>query len=239
MILFNKKTPFEENYFMKLTVFEKKKVINCCNIDLIPDVTFNESKLYPIEWFKQQFNFIDDLNLREHLADTYYQTRFAYSLMRTLSLPLGKHKGILKLQIIEYASICEALLNYTITKYFKDEFESTYASVEYQDISNSISNLLKVSFDGHDTFFCKKKTKKASITYCSNPQKAEFAFKKGIITLDTMNAYCTLYDLRNNAHILKAAANNYYPKIKEAKSAYELLYTFIAEIRSFFVSNPT
>lgn len=157
--------------------------------------------------------------------------------MRALSLPMGKNKGIIKLQIIEYASICEALLNYTILKFFKEEFENEFASNEFNDISNSISSRLKMSFEGQEVFICKKKSQKASITHCSNPQKAEFAISKGILSLSTKDSYCKLYDLRNNAHILKATANNYYPKITESKSAYELVYAFILEIRQFFESN--
>ena len=82
-------------------------------------------------------------------------------------------------------------------------------------------------------YFCKKKKNKASVAFCSNPPKAEFAHEKGMMTTDTKDKYCALYDLRNNTHILKAAKNNYYPKIGEAKLAYELLYTFISEIRDY------
>ena len=213
---------------------EKKKVIKCCNSGLIPDVSFDFDKQHPIDWFKKKFDFIDDTKLQEHLADVYYQARFTYTLMRTLSLPLGKHKGILKLQIIEYASICEALLNYTITKFFKEEFEKEFASEEYHNITNSISKKVKIQFDGQPAFICKRKTIKASISFCSNPSKAEFALKKKILSLQTKEKYCELYELRNNTHILKAVANDYYPKIPEAKSAYELLYTFIEEISDFF-----
>ena len=39
---------------------------------------------------------------------------------------MAKNKGIVKFQIIQYASICEALLNYTLETYFKEEFESRY-----------------------------------------------------------------------------------------------------------------
>ena len=221
---------------MKLTIEEKKKVIKCCNVDLIPDADFDLTKQYPIDWFKKKFDFIDDIKLQEHLADIYYQARFSYTLMRTLSLSQSKYKGILKLQIIEYASICEALLNYSINKFFKDEFEEMFAIVEYTNVSGSISSKFKTMFDGQEVFICKKKTNKFSVSFCSNPQKAVYAHNKGIISLSTKDAYCTLYDLRNNTHIIKAVKNDYYPKISEGKMAYELLNTFIEEVRNFFVT---
>ena len=54
---------------------------------------------------------------------------------------------------------------------------------------------------------------------------------------DTQKQYCELYELRNNAHILKAATADYYPKLKEASAAYELTFRFIAEIKAYFTKH--
>ena len=51
------------------------------------------------------------------VTDAFYQARFMYKLMNALNLPLAKQKGIVKFQIIQYASICEAILDMAITKY--------------------------------------------------------------------------------------------------------------------------
>lgn len=77
---------------MKLSTAEKGKVVSCCNQSLISDRNFNPSQKYPIVWFQQQFSFIQNEKVREHLADEFYQTRFAYTLMQTLSLPMAKTK---------------------------------------------------------------------------------------------------------------------------------------------------
>lgn len=223
---------------MKLSPAEKGKVVSCCNDNLISDYDFDPKSEYPIDWFQRQFSFVQDQKVREHLADEFYQTRFAYTLMQTLSLPMAKNKGIVKFQIIQYASICEALLNYTLETYFKDEFESRYAATTYADFPSALSSSTKITFEGKSLYLCRAKTEKAKITWTANPIKAVFALEKGVLSQNTKDKYCALYDLRNNAHILKAATADYYPKLKEASAGYELVFQFISEIRAFFEANP-
>ena len=223
---------------MKLSPAEKGKFVSCCNDNLISYDGFDPDREYPIDWFKRQFSFVQDQKVREHLADEFYQTRFAYTLMQTLSLPMAKNKGIVKFQIIQYASICEALLNYALETYFKEEFESRYAATTYVDFPSALSINTKITFEGKPLYLCKGKTEKAKITWTANPTKATFALEKGVLSQDTKDKYCALYDLRNNAHILKAATADYYPKLKEASAGYELVFHFIAEIRAFFEANP-
>lgn len=153
--------------------------------------------------------------------------------MKTLQLPMSKNKGLIKFQIIQYASICEALLNYTIEKYFKTEFENQYATNTYANCANAMPLKTKITYDGTPVYLCRNKKKKAKIEWTSAATKADFATNKGIIGQQTREAFCSLYDLRNNAHILKAVKSNYYPKPKEAADAYKLVFDFITEIKLF------
>lgn len=222
---------------MNLNSKIKATVVRCCNEKLISDANFDIEKDYPAEWFKNLFSFLNNEKLKEHLGDEFYQTRFLCSLMQTLSLPMSKNKGIVKFQIIQYASICEALLNFTLEQYFKEEFETTFAATTYSEAKDSLSALTKITYNGTPLFICRSKKEKAKISFTSTPVKAEFALQKGILTEKTKKDYCDLYDLRNNTHILKATAIDYYPKIKEARDAYELTYRFIDEIRTYFTLN--
>ena len=219
---------------MKLTPEEKRKVVSCCNGNLIPDHDFDWVHNYPREWFQQKFDFIPDERLKEHLGDEFYQTRFAYTLMQTLSLPMSKNKGIIKFQIIRYASICEALLNYTLEHYFKETFENQFAAVTFKKCSQALTEKTKITYDGKALYLCDTKSEKAKIEWTANPVKADFALENGILSETTKKKYCELYDLRNNAHILKAARADYYPRLKDASAAYELAVQFIEEIRAYF-----
>lgn len=42
---------------MKLTPEEKRKVVSCCNGNLIPDHDFDWVHNYPREWYQQKFDF--------------------------------------------------------------------------------------------------------------------------------------------------------------------------------------
>ena len=47
--------------------------------------------------------------------------------MNGLRLPIAKHRAIVRFQIIQYASICEAILQAAIETFYKSEFEEKYA----------------------------------------------------------------------------------------------------------------
>lgn len=215
---------------------EKAKVIRCCNQGLITDESFNPENMYHNEWFLSLFDFIDDAKIREQLGEAFYQARFTYKLMQVLSLKQPKNRGIVKFQIIQYASICEGLLNYTLSQHFKSEFEKAYASHSFTDCTQALSGKTQITYDGKKVILCTEKVEKAKLQFASNPLKSAFALEKGIITESTKRKYCTLYDLRNNAHILKAAKADYHPNINEAKEAYALCFDFINEVKSFYLS---
>lgn len=223
---------------MKLTKEERAKVVGCCNEQLITDYNYDYRTEYPIEWFKRQFSFIPDSAVQSQLGAAFYEARFMYAFMSVLNLKLDKTKGIIKYQIIQYASICEALLNYTIDAYYKEEFGTKYASQVLTKVSQATSSLTQITYDGTPVYLCKYKNEKAPVTWTSTPTKTEFAVEKGIISEATKDKFCTLYDLRNNAHILKAASANYSPLKKEAQEGYELTFQFINEVRNFFAAHP-
>ena len=222
---------------MKLNQQEKAKVVSCCNSGLITDENYNPDTTYPTDWFTSLFNFIDDETVKEQLGEAFYQARFTYKLMQVLSLKQSKNKGIVKFQIIQYASICEGLLNYVLSKYFRKEFGEEYASVKFTNCTNALSGKTQITYDGKKVVLCTEKTDNAKLEVASNPTKSEFALKMGILSQNTKDKYCALYDLRNNAHILKAAKAKYFPKINEAKDAYLLCFSFIEEIKNFCLTN--
>lgn len=61
---------------MKLSKQEREKVVACCKNIMITDHDFNLDEEYPIDWFKKQFDFVDDEKIKEHLGDEFYQARF-------------------------------------------------------------------------------------------------------------------------------------------------------------------
>lgn len=215
-----------------------KQVINYCNRDIVPDSKFADLNIYPSEWFVQYFSFLEDSNVEKYLGDAFYQARFTYKLMTALKLPLSKHKAIVCFQIIQYASICEALLQTVISKYFKTQFEKKYAIIEYKKCPTAVSKVTKIMYEGEEVFLCKQIEKKADIKRERNDNKTAFAVEHGIITLETKEKIDGLYTLRNNVHILKAAEKNYNPRLYESKEAFLLMQRVTEEIKEFYKNNP-
>lgn len=210
------------------------QVINFCNRDLVPDSTFRNSNIYPSDWFIQYFSFLEDARLEKYLGEAFYQARFMYKLMNSLNLPLAKHKGIVNYQIIQYASICEAILQHTIEKFYKTEFENKYAIFELVKCQNALSTDTKITYSGTSLYMCKEKKKKADIKRTRIDYKTDFAVVHDIISPSTKNKFDNLYDLRNNIHILKAANSNYNPKLYESKNAFKLMQQFVEEVKRFY-----
>lgn len=213
-------------------------VIKFCNRDLVPDQAFNPENQFHNEWFISYFSFLSNATVAAQLGDAFYQARFMYKLMNALNLPLAKQRGIVKFQIVQYASICEAVLDMAIIKYFNEDAEEAFSVCELVKYPNAMSIDTKITCGGTPLVLCKSKKKKGDLKRTRVDFKTKYAVSKGLITQSTKDAVDNLYDLRNNIHILKAANSQYIPKLREAREAFALMQTFVSEIKSFYLSHP-
>lgn len=104
---------------MALSKEKIAEVVRYCNRDLVPDIDFSPDEKYHNEWFISYFSFLQNQQVEEQLGDAFYQARFMYKLMNALNLSLAKQRGIVKIQIVQYASICEAVLDLAINRFLK------------------------------------------------------------------------------------------------------------------------
>ena len=205
-----------------------------CNRDLVPDQDFSPDDQYHNEWFISYFSFLHDPQVEEQLGDAFYQARFMYKLMNALNLPLAKQKGIVKFQIVQYASICEAVLDLAINRFFKEDAENEFSVNELVKYPNAISADTKITCGNTQLILCKTKHKKGDLRRTRVDFKTKFGVSKGLISQATKEGFDSLYDLRNNIHILKAANSQYTPKLKEAKAAFLLMQSFVGEIKNYY-----
>ena len=210
------------------------EVIRYCIRDIVPDESFRANENYPSNWFVDYFDFIDDAKIQQQLGDAYYQARFLYKLMAGLRLPLSKQRGVVKFQIVQYASICEAILDVAITKYFKSEAEDRFSVIELRKESTALAKDIKISKGSTQLYVCSEKKKKGILKRTRVEFKTEFAVEKGLLASDLKDRLDTLYDLRNNVHIIKAAEAGYNPKLREAKEGFELMRDVVEYIRQYY-----
>ena len=214
-----------------ITTDMKREIISYCNQDIVPDENFNRQTQYHSEWFTQYFSFLSDTSLATNLGEAFYQARFLYKLMTALTLPKAKSYGIIKFQIIQYASIYEGILDYLLNKYYKDETEHKYANIEYSRVSISAS--AKITYDGAVVELYKKKIKTKPIKYMRIQYRLDFAVEKAIISRTLRDRVDALYDTRNNIHILRAIQTQYKPRVNDSKLAFELMNDFVNEVKTF------
>lgn len=207
-------------------------VVNYCNKDLVPDADYDAEEQFESEWFENYFDFLGDENLKKHLGTAFYQARFMYKLMSALRLPKAKHQGIVKFQIIQYASIYEAILDYILKRDFEDEITERHGDMVYTPVP-ALSKDTKIFYKENPIYSCQKVKKKKAIRFMRIDWRTAFAVEKGIISEDVSKRICALYDLRNNVHILKATRNNYFPTIRQSKDAFELMEEFVAQVKIY------
>ncbi len=133
------------------------EVIRFCNHHLVPDEEYDHMEQYPSEWLEEYFSFIVEEPVKRQLGDAFYQARFIYKLMCGLRLPLAKQRGIVKFQIVQYASICEAALDATITRFYKEEAEKSFSVMELRKDNNAVSNGTTFAHNGKTLYLCFEK----------------------------------------------------------------------------------
>ena len=214
----------------------KQAVIYECNHNIVPDPTFDYSADgYPSDWFVNYFSFLGDTSLQKNLGEAFYQARFVYKLMKELHLTKAKYYAFVKFQIIQYASIYEAILDYCLEKYHKDEIMTRYAEVAYVP-APILASKTTVKYNSEEVFLCLKRIRKKPIKLIRIQDRTEFAVEKSMISDAMRTRICNLYDTRNNIHILKATQSKYVPNLTEAKTAYSLMGDFVSEIKAYISS---
>ena len=213
-------------------------IIEFCNSHIVPDKNFIAAPSgYQSSWFEAYFDFISDHVLGKHLGEAFYQARFLYKIMLALHLPQSKNKGFVKFQIIQYASICEALLQFVIETKFKEEYTREHVIYDFTLNQNALSKSTAITFEGKDLFLCNRKKKKVDLKRERIDNKIAFCLGKNVISESSASAFQQLYEARNNIHILKAINSNYSPKVSEAKSAFILMQKIRDEVKHFIENN--
>lgn len=216
----------------------RESVVSYCNNHIVPEENYiaNPTYSHPIEWFKEYFSFISDTNLKNKLAEAYYQARFAYKIVQGLKLTSFKKTAFLKFQIQQYASIYEALLDYTLETYHKEEIKNDILkTIEYRPVSAfaSPTEMFYTEEKKKEKIYtCKKKEFYKALKSIKIDEKTKIAINYRIFDLSVKADLDALYDIRNCIHLLKAAQTNYRPTIKEGKRAFELMDKMVYAIKA-------
>lgn len=230
---------FDRKTIQPLDIGKIKHVVSCINRDIVPDKYYDRNTCHISAWFEKYFSFLRNPNLEKHLGEAFHQSRLLYKTMIALRLPQGKMRGFVKFEIIQYAAICEAIIDYSIEHFFKADAEIAFCKIEYSKCSDVLTSETTITHDGENIFLCRAKKKKVPLKCVRITERLDLVVRKNLISTPIRDRIENLYDTRNNVHILKAAMSNYIPKITEAKEAFLLMQDFVNEVKKFYTQNPS
>jgi hypothetical protein len=203
------------------------EVLNYCKRDLPQDHN----------WYINEFDFIKDQALQESLAREFYTARYIYKLMEALFLEDYELHAHLKFQIIQYASIYEAVINYLLLNNFKEDenVKKISAHISLREIA-ALSGLTEITYEGNKIFTCLKKETKTPWTSIPFHDKVDASVDIGFVNEIYADEIKSFYTLRNSIHIEAAAKKNIEYEIEQSKIAYKRLRPFIDDIKAFLLN---
>ncbi len=203
------------------------EVLNYCKRDLPQEH----------DWYINEFDFIKDQALQESLAREFYTARYIYKLMEALFLEDYELHAHLKFQIIQYASIYEAVINYLLLNNFKEDenVKKISTHISLKDIA-ALSGLTEITYEGNKIFTCLKKETKTPWTSIPFHDKVDASVDIGFVNEIYADEIKSFYTLRNSIHIEAAAKKNIEYEIEQSKIAYRRLRPFINDIKAFLLN---
>lgn len=207
---------------MPLPTTTSEEVLNYCKRDLPND----------FEWYRNEFDFVTDNDLQEELAKAFYSSRYIYKLMEGLAISGNELHAHLKFQIMQYASIYEAVINYLLLNRYKEHasVQAIQLHKSYRPIA-ALAAPTKLTYEGNDTFICLYKDAKTPWTSIPFQDKVNAASDIGLIDEQLGEEIKEFYRLRNAVHIETAARRGINYEVEEAKLAYRRMRPFIDQIK--------
>jgi hypothetical protein len=184
-----------------------------------------------LAWHVDQFSFVSDPELRLRLGRAYYSARYVSKLMEALLASGDEIHPFVKFQIMQYASIYEATINYLLwTRYAEHpDLLALQTHKSYKPV-NALGSHTSMTFSNEQLFTCvyrDTRTPKNSIPF---KDKVDCAVRIGFVDAAFADDIKRTYELRNLAHLETEAAKQIEVEIEQSKQAYWRLKPFLDRI---------
>jgi hypothetical protein len=191
-----------------------------------------------MEWFVQQFSFIEEEPLQKHLGEAFYQARFIGRVREALALRGGFNHAFTKYQIVLYASIYEALIDYMLEKNSDNPIvHDLISETVFKQRKNALSSKTKLLFadDTGDVELipCRAVLRERRLQEIQFDQRVDTVVRLGIFPQADAPFIKTLYKSRNNVHLQSSANKEFQPDDQESSEAFQLLFRFIQHLQEW------
>ena len=188
------------------------------------------------EWYSSYFDFVTDADLRERLAEEFKAARSVYKLFRGIDASDWWLRAQVRIQILQYASIYEAVIHHILFDRLGTE-ESVRRLVEYSrlvriDIPQYKQAALQRDLD-HDskviipTYQGIGRTDVSKVRF---DDKVSCAVGLGLIEEDLGNDLIATYEARNAIHLHAELRKNLTYELNMARTAYRRLAPFRSQL---------
>jgi hypothetical protein len=210
------------------------------NKHIEPDEKPGEAVHSGYDWFYEYFSFIPEEQLRSQLAQAYYQSRYIHKLLVALRLEGQERIPFLLLQLLEYASLYEALTDYLIQFKYLDSSDFADKRVKReikkrQELNPATSMLLHEKDGAQDrvrVFFAYEKEIKLELRDIRFSDRIAFVSSKISLSNHDARYIEKIYDLRNHIHILKAAEREFEPDHNDVAEAFKIFKRFVTAVKA-------
>lgn len=204
------------------------------------------------DWYQTVFDFIADQKLKDRLAKEFKAIRFAYKLYEGLEASDENKIFQVRSQILSYATIYEAVIQYILYTYYFDTTAFEELTTHIVPIKIDIPTLKRIklhkelSHDGKDIatfYYGKRKKDEGNIRF---EQKCKAAEKLGLIHTyrdeNGMKIYLPeeiieIYSYRNGIHLLAEQRKEIKYELELSKKAYWRIKPFIAQIKERLIKD--
>ena len=184
-----------------------------------------------LQWHIDQFSFIGDAELKKRLGRAFYSARYISKLMEALQVDGDEIHPFVKFQIIQYASIYEAVIAHLLWNQFKahPEVQQLQTHKAYKPI-NALGSLTSMRYGDEDLFTCVYRNEKTQRNSISFKDKVDCAVRIGFVDANYSEDIKLIYELRNLAHIETEAEKQIEVEITQSKKAYRKIKPFLETI---------
>lgn len=205
-------------------------------------VEYVERDLPSDAFYERYFWFISDANLRERLEDEFRSARYIYKLLEGLTAKDWLLTAQVKVQILLYASIYEAVLHHVLLQEYATSSEvvalTSYEHRKPISISSAIRTKIQNAYKptGPISVY-ETATRSIDERKIVFEDKAETARLLGLIDQSIKDVVCNVYSFRNAIHLHAELRRGIAYEIEVAKEAYWRLQGFCQQISEKLIAD--
>lgn len=204
--------------------------------------TYVEKHLPNDDFYQSYFFFISDEDLRNRLEEELKAARYIYKMLEGMQATDWLLVAQSKVQILQYASIYEAVLHHVLLNNYSETPEvqrlTTYEHRKPINISSDIEQKIQTRYSPSGCIKIyeteDRTVDERKITFES---KAQTALDLGLINEKIKTKICEVYSLRNAIHLHAELKRGITYELEKSKYAYWYLQGFREQISSKLVSD--